>query len=603
MDTVNHTTRALSLLVSQYKNKPNLCALISAITAECDELETVFQDMFLKRDLSIAVGDQLDAFGKILDVARGTMTDEQMRAACYLKIYENYSEGTIEDLIRIFKGLTGAENILLHECWPATFTIQGEGDLPGLSLPTGLRFMGVGHSYVQGTISGLGVTDDSYRRVFYHRARSRYGMPWTLVGSQGGGDFAENHHEGVPSIDSAYLLEHLSGYLDANYPTPTANDCVLLGPIEFKDAATGVTAEDFKANIAAMLTMIDTHSPLIKTFLITGPLVPDYLYGGTTHVDLAPYVAAEKEAIAEALAAGLNVYLIDCNSQEIHIPHTTDPAGGDDLHPDWLGYEQMGIYITDKVAALVGVPTGVPRTVFSDTGAGANGTALVDHVPNVNLTGSIWEDLDSLFQIQGNTIQGVGGFGRHASIDLNQVVYKGSAEVYASAVGTTYLVLKGNDDMSAYIYLWLNTTTQKLWIGDQSSGYAVDSADFACADSTWYTFNIEVNGNGVTISNNGSVVLRFPLLSAANFTRFGIGYYPAGVSAFKNINISGDVAEILGMSSARSALKLCKLAGVEIGMLSIYQSPGLSFSEDLDPEGLGLDDGTGTVGGTFAAAF
>lgn len=124
MDTVAHETRALSLLASQYKGATNLRAIISAICAECDDIETALHQLFDDRALSTAEGVQLDGWGRILNVTRAGLSDTDYRARLESRIAEVYSEGTIEDLIGIFSRLSGAESVWLHEYFPATVSLQ-----------------------------------------------------------------------------------------------------------------------------------------------------------------------------------------------------------------------------------------------------------------------------------------------------------------------------------------------------------------------------------------------------------------------------------------------------------------------------------------------
>lgn len=61
---------ALSLLIQQYRDKPNLAALISSFADEIDALRDVGADLFLKRAIDTAEGVQLDVVGKIVVLDR-----------------------------------------------------------------------------------------------------------------------------------------------------------------------------------------------------------------------------------------------------------------------------------------------------------------------------------------------------------------------------------------------------------------------------------------------------------------------------------------------------------------------------------------------------
>lgn len=124
MDRVYHQVRALSLLASQYKRSTNLRAIVSAIAAEVDQLETALMDLLEKCPLRTAEGAQLDGWGRILDAARLAMDDEDYRERLETRIAEIYSEGTTEDLVGIFYRLSGAESVELTEYPPAAVDLQ-----------------------------------------------------------------------------------------------------------------------------------------------------------------------------------------------------------------------------------------------------------------------------------------------------------------------------------------------------------------------------------------------------------------------------------------------------------------------------------------------
>jgi hypothetical protein len=115
---------AIRRLLYQYHDAENLKNIIRGLaTQSYDEKETL--DRILTREiLATATGEQLDAWGNILGVARGAMTNTQYRAAIYLKIFINYSEGRIEDLIYVFYAFMNPTNVELTELAPATISLQ-----------------------------------------------------------------------------------------------------------------------------------------------------------------------------------------------------------------------------------------------------------------------------------------------------------------------------------------------------------------------------------------------------------------------------------------------------------------------------------------------
>jgi len=70
MQTVNHIEKALSRLVTQFKESPNLIAYISNFLSESENLEQVFQDLLNERWIETAEGYQLDILGAIVGQSR-----------------------------------------------------------------------------------------------------------------------------------------------------------------------------------------------------------------------------------------------------------------------------------------------------------------------------------------------------------------------------------------------------------------------------------------------------------------------------------------------------------------------------------------------------
>ena len=117
---------ALARMLVQYKTAANLRAVISSLAGQSyDELAAIAAAMDAEV-LDTATGEQLDGFGKILNVPRGLMDDTHYRAALILKIAENFSEGTTEDLISIFGQIMTATSVQAWDFPPASFGLQAQ---------------------------------------------------------------------------------------------------------------------------------------------------------------------------------------------------------------------------------------------------------------------------------------------------------------------------------------------------------------------------------------------------------------------------------------------------------------------------------------------
>ncbi len=115
-EITDHTGDAFKRLLQQYKNKPNLKAIIKIYADRMQELETVFISLYLARSVNDAVGVQLDQVGEIVGIKRpGSLIgdDEPYRTLIFVKIGQNVSQGEAERIISVAKLLTGSEYVHL----------------------------------------------------------------------------------------------------------------------------------------------------------------------------------------------------------------------------------------------------------------------------------------------------------------------------------------------------------------------------------------------------------------------------------------------------------------------------------------------------------
>lgn len=119
-EITDHVAQALGRLRQQYRGKPRLAALITAIVGPIQDLETAFQDLTNERSISTASGFQLDQLGTIFDLDRlGAEDDESYRARLAARAAQNVSQGEPETLIALYQLLTGADLVYLGESFPA----------------------------------------------------------------------------------------------------------------------------------------------------------------------------------------------------------------------------------------------------------------------------------------------------------------------------------------------------------------------------------------------------------------------------------------------------------------------------------------------------
>lgn len=123
----DHSDRAKTLLLSQYREKPNFNNVVEIFASHIQDLETVYFDLLLNRALDTAAGVQLDGLGDILGEEREGRSDTDYRAALSIRIKINISSGEPETLMEIFAALTDATQVSYSEFYPAGAQLTSNG--------------------------------------------------------------------------------------------------------------------------------------------------------------------------------------------------------------------------------------------------------------------------------------------------------------------------------------------------------------------------------------------------------------------------------------------------------------------------------------------
>ena len=115
---------AVELLLPQFSNSANLQNFIRSLVGE---FTVPYEDMFDIRenfDLLVAVGDQLDLIGSLLNTSRAGLTDDQYRSTLFAVIFVNSSTGSPENLIQNLNSIVGEKGYLLLENFPAEVQVR-----------------------------------------------------------------------------------------------------------------------------------------------------------------------------------------------------------------------------------------------------------------------------------------------------------------------------------------------------------------------------------------------------------------------------------------------------------------------------------------------
>lgn len=98
---LDHTAEALDRLCQQFADKPQIVALLTALTGTVQDVETALWQLLTERSVDTATGVHLDAIGALVGQARASIIDEDYRRFIRARIATNRSRGTIGDVLRI----------------------------------------------------------------------------------------------------------------------------------------------------------------------------------------------------------------------------------------------------------------------------------------------------------------------------------------------------------------------------------------------------------------------------------------------------------------------------------------------------------------------
>ncbi len=120
-EQTDQVAQAQALLIEHFKNSPNLKAVIKAYIDQLQEIEAMMFQLLEERDLTSAVGSQLDVLGEILGRPRNGLSDADYRSFLNAQIVVNFGSGTLEDVrnaIQLVTITTGTVTIDISEDHP-----------------------------------------------------------------------------------------------------------------------------------------------------------------------------------------------------------------------------------------------------------------------------------------------------------------------------------------------------------------------------------------------------------------------------------------------------------------------------------------------------
>lgn len=130
----DHTEKANSYLLQQYKDRPNIKALLDSIIEPMQHIEDKAYELYIQYYLPVATGYHLDRLGAIVGVNRQGRSNDSYRYAINLGIISNNSSATANEIITILKSIYIADKIEYLESGTAYFQIYVQGIEPPESI-------------------------------------------------------------------------------------------------------------------------------------------------------------------------------------------------------------------------------------------------------------------------------------------------------------------------------------------------------------------------------------------------------------------------------------------------------------------------------------
>ena len=112
--SIDHVAAALDRLPQQFKGKPNIEALITALVSPANVLEDALQQMLLRFSIDNGEGVQLDNIGNIVGQPRNGLTDASYKRYLRARILTNRSDGkpgTLRKIARLILGTSDGQVI------------------------------------------------------------------------------------------------------------------------------------------------------------------------------------------------------------------------------------------------------------------------------------------------------------------------------------------------------------------------------------------------------------------------------------------------------------------------------------------------------------
>jgi hypothetical protein len=126
----DHADAAKARLIERRK-KPQIKHALDSFNQQTQALEDAIYQLLTERQLNTAIGEQLEGIGEIVGQPRNGLSDDDYRRTLKARVSANNSEGRIEDLIKVTRGIVNDASLSINpeQQFPASVLVRVEGGL------------------------------------------------------------------------------------------------------------------------------------------------------------------------------------------------------------------------------------------------------------------------------------------------------------------------------------------------------------------------------------------------------------------------------------------------------------------------------------------
>jgi len=148
------------------------------IGTQIQDIENKVRVLYFRYSIEYSSGKMLDNIGEIIGQSRKGMDDENYRKFIRAKIGLNSSEGNIDHIIKVWKLLTGTDNVELQEIFPGKVKLKAS-----IVFPAGFE-EAIWDIMEKMLLGGIGLAELWFDDPIYFgfgATRGKFGSDWTYI--------------------------------------------------------------------------------------------------------------------------------------------------------------------------------------------------------------------------------------------------------------------------------------------------------------------------------------------------------------------------------------------------------------------------------------